>query len=268
MEDNSALADISADISGEIIVEDEDEDESQGSEDESLKDDQMIDAAQSAIEYGNQLSRPLRRSVPWWQRIIVGALVLTSSGIVGQYKLESSSIGYCQRDSDTNDFLSELVSTRREIEACHGQYNEGNPDACPPLPLLPLPHPETCTPCPKHGSCGRFDVMCDDGFILSPHPLSFIPLLPAIVDGLPKLGSVAFPPSCIADEMRKKNIGALGRKIDTFLAYERGKKLCAGIDTQKPLDGGDARRWGIEIETLKDHIRKKYLREVSTLSLC
>ena len=74
---------------------------------------------------------------------------------------------------------------------------------------------------------------------------------------MPGLGPVAFPPSCVEDPMRKRHIGALGRGIDSILAIERGKRICAGIDTKKSFEGGDAQKWGLEIENLKEDMKKK-----------
>jgi hypothetical protein len=97
--------------------------------------------------------------------------------------------------------------------------------------------------------------MCDQGFLLKPHPLAVIPYLSDIADGLPGLGPIAFPPSCVEDPRRKWKIGQLGKAIDSVLAAERGRRLCMGIDPNKPMDGGDAKRWGYEIQKLKEKLK-------------
>ena len=183
-------------------------------------------------------------------------LVLAIAIVVGEYKIELEAIGYCDAGSQSNSYLVDQELERSAVEACHAEH-VGSPavQACPPLPLLPLPHPTVCTPCPAHGKCTRTEVICDEGFVLKPHPLSIIPLVTRIANGLPGLGPVAFPPTCVADVIRRRNIGVLGRDIDTLLAEERGNLHCRGIDAKKSLDGGDARRWGFEADALKKRAR-------------
>jgi len=107
------------------------------------------------------------------------------SGVVGQYKMEAAPIGFCDTGKATNVILADEISKRKEIEGCHAQWTgEGNPDHCSPLPLIPLPH-----------------------------LISLIPYASTLANGLPGFGPVAFPPKCIIDETRKKNIGALGKWI-------------------------------------------------------
>lgn len=205
-------------------------------------------------------------TTPLWLRLLFSLFAVALSGVVGQYKMEAAPIGFCDTGKATNAILADEINKRKEIEGCHAQWTEeGNPDHCSPLPLIPLPHPEHCTPCPAHARCSGFNVECDEGYILSPHLLSLIPYASTVANGLPGFGPVAFPPKCVIDETRKKNIGALGKWIDTTLASERGSRLCAGIDTKRDIDGGDARRWGYEVGHLKDLLRRKFTREVCLL---
>ena len=82
-----------------------------------------------------------------------------------------------------------------------------------------------------------------------------------VFDGLPGFGSVALPPRCVEDPKRKRNIGALGKAIESLLGQERGHRLCAGgkliDDVVMDIDGGDARKWGVELERLRDVMKKK-----------
>ncbi|KAH8117468.1 Man1-Src1p-C-terminal domain-containing protein [Phellopilus nigrolimitatus] len=271
IDDNSGLADVSA----EIVLEEEDSEEEHDDvdqeqefdEDESiLEDAQTAEVAQRISDGGAVIRKPLThvssRSTPLWQRVLVALFVLVLSGLAGQYKLESAPIGYCDTGSHTNDVLMDIREKRQEIEGCHAQFTEGgNIDKCVPLPLIPLPRPDACTPCPAHAICSRYSARCEDGYIMHPHLLANIPYSSNLADGLPGLGPIAFPPKCVDDELRKKNINVLGKKMDAALAEIRGERICAGIDTQVPVDGGEARRWGYRIDELLDLMKKQYPRE-------
>jgi hypothetical protein len=239
------------------------------------------------------------------RRLLYAIIALGTCSTVLNFKFESSPIGYCDTGRNTNDALEQLRSQRGAIEACNrenrnllflpplsvdspkaGEAGEGNGGVdmspCPLPSLLPLPHPDTCTPCPEHATCTQYSVTCDVGFLLRPHPLGFflqaVPstqnlllssssspseftwkLLSGFLDGVPGLGSVALPPRCIEDPKRKRNIGALGKAIESYLGQERGHRLCIGSaeETLPDADGGESRRWGIAVSDLRDTMRKK-----------
>ncbi|TDL27536.1 hypothetical protein BD410DRAFT_713668 [Rickenella mellea] len=266
-DDNSGYADVSADLSGEVFEEEEEQanteedDEQDFSVDDSIEDPQNVEVARRIAKGGTLVRRSTitpSRPTPLWQKFLFSIIVLSASGIVGQFKMESAPLGYCDTGKNTNQALVELEASRREIEGCHAQRSgDDDPDLCPPLPLVPLPHPTACTPCPIHATCTRTTVMCDNGFLLSPHPLALVPYLSDIADGLPGLGPIAFPPKCVEDPARKINIGALGKGIDSLLAIEHGKRLCAGVNQNNPIDGGDARRWGFDARKLRDDMKRK-----------
>ena len=143
--------------------------------------------------------------------------------------------------------------------------------------------PQRCTPCPDHATCTQYGVTCDTGFILRSHPLlGFLPTVPSsknvswdlsspsqlickttsvVLDGLPGLGSIALPPRCLEDPTRKRNIGALGKAIEVLLGQERGMRLCAGgkilSKIVRPEEGGEAKKWGVELRQLRETMRKK-----------
>lgn len=168
-------------------------------------------------------------------------------------------------------------------------------EACPPPPFIPLPQPQTCQPCPEHAACTPAIVTCENGYLLRPHPLlSFLSIpsslrpidnqnayvnpslavaptfgnkgpldlaytgLSLLLDGMPGLGPVALPPRCVEDPKRKRHIGALGKAIESILAAERGRRLCAGVrpDVQPIGAAQEAKKWGIEIDVLKENLRK------------
>ncbi|TFK76484.1 hypothetical protein BDN72DRAFT_785421 [Pluteus cervinus] len=231
---------------------------------------------------------------PIWLRMLTLFIALTATTTVLNYKRESASIGFCNRGSNSNSALETLRSYRLAVDACNREnrttlYPIGSDESpngnlpCPP-PHLPLPQPDECTPCPGHGTCSQYSVSCDNGYILRSHPLLF--LLPAptfplngsassssnpsemvwraisiLADGMPGLGSVAFPPKCVEDPKRKRNIGVLGKAVEAMLGQERGRRICAGgkfldqvVDDR---DGGEAKKWGVEVENLRDVMRKK-----------
>jgi len=81
------------------------------------------------------------------------------------------------------------------------------------------------------------------------------------LNGLPGFGSIALPPRCLEDPNRRRLIGALGRQIDTTLGKEHGGRVCAGgkgiQEHIKESDGGEAKKWGVELSELKETMRKK-----------
>lgn len=242
---------------------------------------------------------------------------------VYNYKMESAPIGFCETGKDVNPLLQDLRIRRAAVEECNKQNRTTlwaltSPDGtssvhppiptqtpigtqhdsqlvlsepCPPLPLLPLPPPNTCAPCPEHGICTPSTVSCETGYLLRPHPLlAFLSppgahasalsgqstyvnpslavaptagnvsawelahtFLSLVLDGVPGMGPVAFPPRCVEDPRRKRHIGALGKALESILATERGRRLCVGVRAE-PLE---AKKWGVEVEALKETMRKK-----------
>ncbi|EIN07405.1 hypothetical protein PUNSTDRAFT_70746 [Punctularia strigosozonata HHB-11173 SS5] len=237
-------------------------------------------------------------SSSWFIRtVLVGLALLASGGLVADYKGQSASIGFCESGKDTNQALETLKIKWEAIEKCNRENstvltlpitpNEATdiaevvePVACPPLPIIP--RPAHCTPCPPHASCTQDTVICDTGFLLRPHwALSFLPPPPRtisphapadttsdavwkviheVTDGLPGLGPVAFPPRCVPDPKRKRNIGALGKAVEAILKQERGLRVCSGaLDRVQvsPEDGGEAKKWGLDVESLRETMKKK-----------
>lgn len=228
-------------------------------------------------EGGNQLA--VRRSPPEklsgtgiLLRIVLALISFATSGFMLNYKLQSAPIGYCDTGRQTNDALEALRARRLSVEACNRENRTLLPDGTPcPLPELPIPHPDACTPCPEHGTCTQFSVACETGYLLRPHPLLFF--LPAsgtpdamwraignATDGLPGLGSVGLPPRCVEDPQRKRHIGALGKGVENELGQIRGRRVCAGSrgpGSFPDAEGGEARRWGEEEEHLAERMRTR-----------
>lgn len=262
---------------------------------------------------------PLSQTLFRFLLVMLGSYFLATGY---QWKVDSAVIGFCDTNSRTNAVLDAFRSHLKLIAECNRENRttlypsieadssgsdlpsapgqtaeEGGEEShinreqkCPPLPLVPLPRPDTCTPCPAHATCTPSTVTCDTGFLLRPHPLllflslpknstapnTYVPpahgslptntipqmaydVLASALDGLPGLGPVAFPPRCVENPRRKRHIGALGKAVDSFLAHERGSRVCAGVGRgEKPgTEVQEAKKWGMELQALKEAMRKK-----------
>jgi hypothetical protein len=226
---------------------------------------------------------------------LIGFVAIGLVSMLGyDFKIESSSIGFCDTGKDTNDALVAIRERRAATKECNFEHRpklwaddrENNPD-CP----LPIFGTDSCAPCPRHSTCTQHTVACDTGYLIRPHPLlSFLsrpstatsmswsfpqqwePDYPVdyawttigmAANGLPGFGPIAFPPRCVEDPKRKRHIGALGKAIEAFLSQERGRKLCAGISPKEVnVDGEDeglieARTWGVSLDNLRGLLREK-----------
>ena len=242
-------------------------------------------------------SSPSSRASPLLRFLAVMAAVLVYL-IVGPYKAQSAALGYCDTGSKTNDILERLRTRVAAVEACNRENRTSlylpspgiEEQPCPAPPLLPF-IPDECTPCPEHATCTPDSVSCEHGFLLRPHPLlAFISLpssntlsphsqltpsantvlkvVAATLDGIPGLGPVALAPRCVEDPRRKRHIGVLGKAIEAVLGLERGKRLCA---SEAPLvqdtEGGEAKRWGMHLDGLREAMKAKTAVSFTHLSL-
>ena len=242
-------------------------------------------------------SSPRSRASPFLRFLTVIA-ALSVYLIVGPYKAQSAALGYCDTGSKTNDILESLRTKVAAVEACNRENRTSlylpspgvEEESCPAPPLLPF-IPDECTPCPEHATCTPDSVSCEHGFLLRPHPfLAFISLpssntlsphsqlnpsanavlkvVAATLDGVPGLGPVALPPRCVEDPRRKRHIGVLGKAIEAVLGLERGKRLCASeVPPVQDTEGGEAKRWGMHLDALRDAMKAKTAVSFTHLSL-
>jgi hypothetical protein len=221
--------------------------------------------------------------VPRWLSLILGFGFSILLSVTANYKAESSSIGWCDTGSNTNSIIAErqiAQAARYEcaerfylnstlgavglIDSGEGAANKQEVfDAlmggeCTPLPLLPIPSPQTCTPCPDHAICEPpYGITCQPTYILKPHPLDAIPGLRAFASGLPGFGAVAFPPQCVEDDARKRKVSGVAKGMATYLETVKGERVCEGSIGNKPIDGGESRKFGVKVNDLAELVLKE-----------
>ncbi|KAI0362006.1 hypothetical protein OH77DRAFT_1416206 [Trametes cingulata] len=184
------------------------EDDAELAQDEEV--DESVLAVSQRIADGGQVARRDEEGPRshWFLRALVSALVVSTMPVLYQYKQESSSIGFCDAGSNTNQVLDGLRVHRAAVDSCNRENRttlwplpgpdgtssvftpvptasamdvppstdstDGHSSAvelCPAPPLVPYVQPDECTPCPKHATCTPSSVTCENGFILRPHPL-------------------------------------------------------------------------------------------------
>ncbi|KAF8520227.1 Man1-Src1p-C-terminal domain-containing protein [Hysterangium stoloniferum] len=193
-----------------------------------------------------------------WTRVLTVILLVLVGSVLKWYKEKSVQIGYCAAGTDTNPRREEIIADRRIAEECARQleshnHSESAPDVtCQPPSLLSYFEPTKCTPCPVHAYCTIDTAICEQSFVLQLHPLTQIPIIPGLLNGLPGFGPVAFPPRCVEDELRQKNIGLLSSVLEHYLAKTRGRKLCLGNSAAD----SNAVQWGEALHSVHDHFRK------------
>lgn len=212
--------------------------------------------------------------LPTWLKFVLGIASILILTVVGQYKNESVAIGYCETGSSTNSKIQARLELQKEIQECQQKalqnstdgkvHHNLDPHCNDIIPFVPLPHPTTCTPCPDHAKCLSKNIVCEPAYVLKQHALANIPLLSGACNGLPGLGPIAFPPRCVPDSRRRKNVSAISKTIESVLARVRGDRVCVGV--QRPQGGqNDAATFGLSLEKLRSIMidRAKGVREIT-----
>ncbi|KAG8981693.1 inner nuclear membrane protein enriched at telomere/subtelomere region [Tulasnella sp. JGI-2019a] len=207
------------------------------------------------------ISTPRSWLAPTPFRFLSFLVVMWLGTALHSFKRESAYVGYCDAGSNTNLRILELQTTRQHRRntagMCIAKFNitEGlNNELCNPLPVhITNPfEPEICTACPSRAICTPDSVTCQPPFILKPHwSVKYVPFAPKLLDGMPLLGSVALPPTCVEDRERLRKIGGLVKGLEGWLARERGRKVCSGVKVAPGVDGGEAKVLGLEVEALR-----------------
>ncbi|CAG8709345.1 2470_t:CDS:2, partial [Acaulospora colombiana] len=143
-----------------------------------------------------------RQSSPtmWQQLLFTLAFVLVAT-ILWLYKTDSALFGYCDTGLDTNEAVRQRLEEIQAEKACQEIVIKRAEAGLPVDPELEkckapfLPRATSCTPCPAHAVCSGRSIECEPAYIKTPSIISSIPFMDAALDGMPGLGSVAFPPS-------------------------------------------------------------------------
>ncbi|KAK7693594.1 hypothetical protein QCA50_003163 [Cerrena zonata] len=153
--------------------------------------------------------------MPLILRIFIAVLLLTGGSLLFNFKQESAPLGFCETGKSTNAILEVSRARWAAIESCNkanstllypddmpyvtdsihspvptqtpaqssnddmvpeGQLVKSEP--CPPLPILPVPHPSSCAKCPPHATCTPSTMTCETGFLIRPHPALIFLRLP------------------------------------------------------------------------------------------
>jgi hypothetical protein len=219
--------------------------------------------SQALVRRAQEVTKSPKFAIP------TSLLLLLLLSLVFNHKLNSTPLGYCDPSESTNDliFNQQLrLDNARVCVARKADLHLDNPEAAKhitcdikAIPIIPfVPRPKSCTPCPAHAVCedGAL-IACQPEYIMSHHPLAF---LGPVVDGLPGVGPVAFPPTCRPDTARKRMVGGLAMEMEKELAKGRGNIICAGLgrDNAKKSDGA---KYGVTELTLKERFAAR--RDVS-----
>ena len=204
------------------------------------------------------------RIFPTFKWIIVVTSLAAVSNSVHNYKIQSSTIGYCDAGTNSNGQLRALRAERQAITECNAHLIRHGPDIphtrlingteCPLEPFLPAP--DSCTPCPRLAHCLGNKVKCKGAYIFEEHPFARVGVSP-LFDGLPGLGPIAFPPACVENRERIHEVGKLGKSIVNYLAKVKGQLLCEGRG--RHIKGSDVQVLGLEKGQLRA-IAKSWIR--------
>ncbi|KZT68959.1 hypothetical protein DAEQUDRAFT_727125 [Daedalea quercina L-15889] len=222
--------------------------------------DEQVAAVSKRISEGGQVVRHQpdsdSRGYSFFTRLILLLLVLSSSGVLYEYKRESSEIGFCNANTTTNAVLEDRRARAAAVELCQrenrtalyvsnarsaaspvptgtasasGQVSQPATDnaleICPPLALFPLPHPETCTPCPRHATCTPSSVACESGYIPRSHPFLYYVPVPD-----------ASPPGQLSETTFTRPRSLLSADVDVpELAYSAVSALFDGLPGLGPV---------------------------------
>ncbi|CAG7846469.1 SubName: Full=Uncharacterized protein {ECO:0000313/EMBL:CCA66908.1} [Serendipita indica DSM 11827] len=197
-----------------------------------------------------------------WRQFVLALLLVLGSSVLWAYKNDSAMIGYCDPGSDTNivsrQHLQEVAAAQACKEALVRRAEQGTP-ADPDMESCQtylIPRATKCTPCPPHAICSIHTITCEPAYMLRRSALSSIPLMDALLNGMPGLGPVALPARCVADVRRRQTVGKIAKMIENKLAVVRGERVCAGVKSGEG-DVQEAAAFGVPIDDLRAGINSK-----------
>jgi len=213
--------------------------EVQAAEEKNRVVEEKIQDVQVRPKKSKAIMRPKPKTVKPAASITTLAFSLLIVLLCSYYKSLSAANGFCDPGSNTNDVIQGREIPIKNAQACvtrQAEWKLDHRDADVPfecdraaLPLVPLPRPTHCVPCPPHATCMNGEVInCAPEYILTPHILA--PLSP-VLDGWPFLPPRVFPPHCRPDTARMRQVGQLARQIESELARTKGNVICAGEKT-------------------------------------
>ncbi|KAM0332385.1 hypothetical protein ACHAQA_002663 [Verticillium albo-atrum] len=165
--------------------------------------------------------QPTKKRGGGFKTSLLALAVTLVGGYGGWYRQEKIAVGYCGLGRPATQIIPSEV----------------------PVPdwIVPYVEPQ-CEPCPPHAKCYEdYSVLCDDDFILTPHPLA--------VGGL-----VPLPPTCEPDGEKVRRVKAVADKAVEELRERRAQFECGElVDEAGQLEESPA----IEEEELKSAISEK-----------
>lgn len=170
----------------------------------------------------------------------VWLLIMTLlAGYATWYRKEKFSVGYCGVGRESRQLTPAPICTPKWASSLN------IPDMCTEVDipdwLVNVAEPP-CEPCPQHATCyDNFETVCDQDFVLRPHPLSLG-------------GFVPLPPTCEPDGEKVRKVKVVADRAVEELRERRAKWECGDLVEN---DGTPAVSVEIEAEELKKEVSKK-----------
>lgn len=191
------------------------------------------------------------------------------------YQRSSLSLGYCDTNSSSNSIIKAKHNRINQAEMCVADRREWaneNPEIAKSqpwptcefeheLPILGtefLPRSSQCAACPAHAECSDGKIMhCQGEYILEP---SLLNPLNTILNGLPGVGPVAFPPTCELDIKTRAQVAEIAKAVEAWLAMKKGQAVCSGVGSpggHSDRAGSDGEKWGVSEEEIFSMFSKR-----------
>ncbi|KAI1376317.1 Man1-Src1p-C-terminal domain-containing protein [Hypoxylon crocopeplum] len=161
-------------------------------------------------------------------------LVTVLSVYAGWFRQEKIAVGYCGAGQIGS-------SIPRELETPEWAQSVLPPQITVPQSIIDKLEPE-CEPCPPHAYCyADYSVLCEQDYILKPHPLSLGGVIP-------------LPPTCEPDGVKVRRVQAVADKAIEELRERSAKYECGEAINE---EGAKLETPAIEEQELKQIINQK-----------